>query len=224
MLVLIFLNFLMLDTEPGEDQTKWKPTGTLSFVALFFNGLVFIFGAIMMGLGIYAATELQDSCPPTKDCTNWAVNGVIFLGLFFMVTSVFSLVGLILGATVGKMMVRIADIAFMILVFILLVVGVGFTIVAGAMDDINTTYDKNFADIRTQYEQEDPGLCLDMDDTACRHVIKGKTEGAMKVIAVTVTIVMAALVFVLFLTFQAVHIYRSADDESSKEEEEAAED
>ena len=36
--------------------------------------------------------------------------------------------------------------------------------------------------------------------------------------------VMAALVFVLFLTFQAVHIYRSADDESSKEEEEAAED
>ena len=223
-LVLIFLNFLMLDTEPGEDQTKWKPTGTLSFVALFFNGLVFIFGAIMMGLGIYAATELQDSCPPTKDCTNWAVNGVIFLGLFFMVTSVFSLVGLILGATVGKMMVRIADIAFMILVFILLVVGVGFTIVAGAMDDINTTYDKNFADIRTQYEQEDPGLCLDMDDTACRHVIKGKTEGAMKVIAVTVTIVMAALVFVLFLTFQAVHIYRSADDESSKEEEEAVED
>eukprot|EP01051_Picozoa_sp_SAG22_P005244 SAG22_NODE_305_length_12688_cov_24.723330_2_plen_504_part_00 len=225
MIILVALNVIMLEQQPGEDETKWKPVGTLSRITLGVNGLVFIFGALVMGLGIYAHTELSDNCPLTKECNNWAVVGIIVIGIFFMLTCLFSIVGLVIGSIIGKMMVRITDLVFLVLGFWLMVFGIGFTIVAGGMNDINTTYDDNFSDIRDQYDQQFPGLCDGLDDPQCRAVIKSKVEGAIQIVAIVVGGVVFAMVFFIFLTYQAFHIYRGAvggdSDELDEDEDEA---
>jgi hypothetical protein len=216
-IVLICLNNYMIDNCRVEGS--FGVDGPMKIFGLVFNGIVFLFGMLTTILGIVAQHSLSTDCPDDKDCTNWACVGVIVLGLFFMMVSVLSVVGMLVGKLPGMMMIRVADVIFVVLALTLMVVGIGFAIVAGAMKDINSQYDENFQTVRAQYEQKDPDLCKGMTDAECREVIKLKTEDSTMELVIAIGTISLFYVFVLFFTLQGYYIYtgkgKGDDDDDS---------
>eukprot|EP01050_Picozoa_sp_SAG11_P015275 SAG11_NODE_1963_length_3992_cov_3.333676_2_plen_650_part_00 len=216
--VLVCLNYYMIDNGENDDG-DFEPGGIVKILGLVFNGVVCLFGLITMICGIYVNSTFSDGCPAGKDCTNWAVIGVIVLGVFFILTAILSLVGVILGGFVGKLLLRIANLIFLLLTLFLMIVGVGFAIIAGAMDDINSQYDDNFASVRQQYETQSPGICAGMDDAACKEKIKAKTQDSMTGLLVVLGIICVSFLVVMFLTLEAFYIYKGSDDDDDDDDE-----
>merc|ERR1711865_1234426 len=140
--------------EDDEDGGGFAPGGLSKILGLVFNGIVFLFGFIVMIMGIVVQSDLNSSCPEGQGCTNWQVVGVIVLGIFFFLT---------------------ANLIFLVLLLILMIVGVGFGIIAGALDDVNSKYDDNFEQVKQQYESKNPGLCAQMSNSQCKEKIKAKS-------------------------------------------------
>merc|ERR1711865_1137932 len=138
---------------------------------------------------------------------NWAVAGLIVLGIFFFLCAILSLVGLLLGGFPGKMLIRVANLIFLLFGLLLMIVGVGFAIVAGAMNDINSQYDENFATVRAQYESEDPAICA------------GKAEGSMSGLLVVLGLICFSMLFIMFLTLEAFYIYKGGDDDDDDDDD-----
>ena len=224
--ILVCLNNVMIATDDGA---PWEGVeGILKIVGFVFNGLVLLMGLLTMIGGIVAHVDLTGGCPDGGDCSNWAVSGVITLGIFFFLIAILSVVGLVLGNAIGKLLIRVADLIFVLMALLLMMMGIGFVIVAGAMDDINAKYNDNFEAIRAQYESEQPGYCnnadgTSMSDSQCRAKIKNDAEAGMTAIATILGIVLFIFIFVIYLTFQAVFIYKKGDvdmDVQSDDEDE----
>ena len=145
--------------------------------------------------------------------------GLIVLGIFFFLCAILSLVGLLLGGFPGKMLIRVANLIFLLFGLLLMIVGVGFAIVAGAMNDINSQYDENFATVRAQYESEDPAICAGMAEDACKSKIKDKAEGSMSGLLVVLGLICFSMLFIMFLTLEAFYIYKGGDDDDDDGEE-----
>merc|ERR1740133_179313 len=189
--ILVCLNYYMIDN-CEDDDGNFGVGGLVKILGLVFNGIVCLFGLITMIMGIVVQVGLNEDCPEGKDCTNWAVAGLIVLGIFFFLCAILSLVGLLLG---------------------------GFPIVAGAMNDINSQYDENFATVRAQYESEDPAICANMDEVACKSKIKGKAEGSMTGLLVVLGLICFGMLFIMFLTLEAFYIYKGGDDDDDDDDD-----
>merc|ERR1719473_455463 len=158
-------------------------------------------------------SDLQDGCPAGKDCTNNAVVGLIVAGVFVLLTAIVTLVGIILAGFIGMMLVRIGNLVFLLLALIMLIVGIAFTIIAGAMDEVNKQYEDNFDAVRSQYETQDPNLCASLTDEQCKSKIRDMAAGSNVLIVVLLAIICFSFLFVMFLTLEAFYIYKSSDDE-----------
>ena len=216
--VLVVLNYYMIDN-CEDDDGNFGVDGLFKILGLVFNGVVFLFGFVVMIMGIVVQSDLNSSCPVGQECTNWQVVGVIVLGIFFFLTAILSLVGVILGKFLGMMLVRIANLIFLILLLVLMIVGVGFGIIAGALDDVNSKYDDNFEQVRQQYETKEPGLCAGMDDAECKEKIKAKSTGGMTGLLVVLGIICFSFLFVIFLTLQAFYIYKGGDGDDDDDDD-----
>ena len=214
--VLVVLNYYLIDNSPVEDDEDgggFAPGGLSKILGLVFNGIVFLFGFIVMIMGIVVQSDLNSSCPEGQECTNWQVVGVIVLGIFFFLTAILSLVGTILGGIIGKLLLRIANLIFLVLLLILMIVGVGFGIIAGALDDVNSKYDDNFEQVKQQYESKNPGLCAQMSNSQCKEKIKAKSMEGMTGLLVVLGIICFSFLFVMFLTLEAFYIYKGGGDD-----------
>jgi len=216
--ILVCVNNYMIDN-CEDDDGNFGPDGLWKIIGIVFNGIVALFGLLTMIMGIVAHSDLSGGCPEGKDCTNWAVVGVIVLGIFFILTAILSLVGMLIGKFPGMMMVRVADLILVLLGLLLLIMGIGFAIIAGAMDDINSANESNFAQVRAQYESEDPELCKGLSDSDCRSKIKDKTEGGMLTVVIILGLVCFEFIFVIFLTLQAFYIYKGGDGDDDDDDD-----
>jgi len=220
--ILVCLNNVMIATDEGE---SWEGVdGIMKIVGFVFNGLVLLMGLLTMIGGIVAHVDLSDGCPDGKDCSNWAVYGVITLGIFFFLIAIMSVVGLVLGNAIGKLLIRVADLIFVLMSLLLMMMGIGFVIVAGAMDDINAKYNDNFDTVRAQYESENPGYCGTaatglLSNADCRTKIKTDAESKMTTIAIILGIVCFSFIFIIYLTFQAVFIYKNGDGDDDDDDD-----
>merc|ERR1711865_806238 len=197
--ILVCLNYYMIDN--CEDDGNFGVGGLVKILGLVFNGIVCLFGLITMIMGIVVQV------------------GLIVLGIFFFLCAILSLVGLLLGGFPGKMLIRVANLIFLLFGLLLMIVGVGFAIVAGAMNDINSQYDENFATVRAQYESEDPAICANMDEVACKSKIKDKAEGSMSGLLVVLGLICFSMLFIMFLTLEAFYIYKGGDDDDDDDDD-----
>jgi len=216
--ILVCLNYYMIDN-CEDDDGNFGVGGLVKILGLVFNGIVCLFGLITMIMGIVVQVGLNEDCPEGKDCTNWAVAGLIVLGIFFFLCAILSLVGLLLGGFPGKMLIRVANLIFLLFGLLLMIVGVGFAIVAGAMNDINSQYDENFATVRAQYESEDPAICAGLVEDACKSKIKDKAEGSMSGLLVVLGLICFGMLFIMFLTLEAFYIYKGGDDDDDDDDD-----
>ena len=218
--ISICLNFYMIDNCDPDDEDddedaadKWMPDGTVKMASLILSGIVGLFGLLLMIFGIVAYQSLSSgACPEGKDCTNWAVVGIIILGTFFFLLAILNVVACFIGGFLGKNIMRILSLVWIVLAFVLLLVGICFALVAGAISSINKEYDLNFAKVRADANQADATLCpATMSDDACKAKLKTKTEDSFNAIALVLAFVCAGFIVVLYLTLQAVKLF-SADD------------
>ena len=223
------LNVYMIDNCDPDDEDddedaadKWLPDGNVKLISLLLTAIVGLFGLLLMIFGIIAHSELSGgACPAGKDCTNWAVVGIIVLGTFFFLLAGLNVAAVMLGGFIGKNIMRILTIVWVVLAFILLLVGIAFALVAGAISSINEEYDLNFAKVREQANQQDATLCPKaMTDAECKNKLKTKTEGSFNTIAIVLGITCAGFVFVLYVTLQAVKIFRADEGDDDEDGDE----
>lgn len=108
------------------DLLSTHAQGAIFFVA----GIVHVVSLVLGGTplspsGLHAFTTVVESSP--CDCA--------FLG------------------TIGRLMLRIVNLIYMVMTLLLLVFTLFFALIAGAIDSINTEYDLNFAEIRKSVEK-----------------------------------------------------------------------
>ena len=169
-LLLVLNNWMVNNCVGGEDDEetgKWKPEGAAFIAGCVLNGIVLLFGLLTIILGAVANSDLNEGCDSVDggaDCVNWACISIIVLGCFFFVVAGFSTGGLVMGGFLGRNIVRISNLCLVFLAFFLMLAGIAFAIVAGAITSINEEYDLKFEKIRAQYEQADCNICADGDD------------------------------------------------------------
>jgi len=212
MLILVCINYYMIDN-CEDDDGNFGAGGIVKILAFVFNGVVLLFGLIVIIVGAIVMNDLDAGCPPGKDCTNFAVVGVIVVGVFTFLTAVVSLVGVILGGFIGKMLLRIGNLVFLLLALFMLIIGIAFAIIAGAMDDVNKQYEENFDTVRAQYESQDPTLCAGLTDRQCKSKIQTLAASSNTGIVILLGIICFSFLFVMFLTLEAFYIYKGGSDD-----------
>ena len=227
--ISICLNIFMADNynpdEEDDDEDaadKWAPDGIVKIISLVFTGLVGLFGLLLTIFGIVAYNELSSGggCPEGQDCTSWAVIGIVVLGLFFLILAGLNIAAVMMGGAIGKLLVRLLVLIWFVLGFVLLLVSICFAIVAGAISSINEQYDLNFAKVREQANQADDGICpTSMSDALCKTKIKTKTEDAFQIIGIVGAITCLGFLFVIYLSFQAVKIFKNDEGDDDEGDE-----
>jgi hypothetical protein len=203
-------------------------------VANFLNGVVLVLGMLVVAVGALVANELREACLETpalkrEGCVNMVPILVVVLGFFLFVVAGMSLYSLRLGGFIGRNLVRVCTLCFVVLAFCLLMTGIAFAIVAGAITSLSRLFDLEFENIRMQAEQEDCNICASGDDadddgcldekyttSRCRGKLKRQAEDHLDTIVVLLGGVCAGFVVVLYLTLQAVHIFVSRRTFSSQ--------
>ena len=227
--ISIMLNMYMIDNCDPDDEDededapdKWAPQGGIQLLSYVLSGLVGLFGLLMLIAGIMAYSELTSSdCPAESDCTNWAVVGIVLLGAFFFLLGILNGAAVFLGGFIGKSIVRIMTIVWTGLAFVLLLVGICFALVAGAITSINEEYDNNFSKIREQATEAEPSICPStMSDAECKTKIKEETQDAFATIGIVLGITCAGFVFVMYITLLAVKLWRAGDDDDDEDGDE----
>ena len=102
-------------------------------------------------------------------------------------------------------------IVFMVLAFAVLLVGICFAVVAGAVQtmSVNSYDDANFAKIRLQVQKTDPDICpASIDDDACKTAIKDSTEAGFQTLALVLSFVCLFYIALLIFTYEAIKIYK----------------
>eukprot|EP01052_Picozoa_sp_SAG31_P040764 SAG31_NODE_5991_length_2223_cov_1.492938_1_plen_526_part_00 len=225
MFVLVCVNYIVVDRIQDESESK-----LLSLFSYVLNGLVCLFGLLVLIAGSMLLYDLtnEENCPKGQDCTNMAVVGVVVVGLCIFLNTIVSFVGLFLttrGAKlVGVALLRITNLVYLVLGLALLIVGIGFAIIAGALDAVNKQYEDGFDDVRRQYESQDPTICAGMSDVQCKKKIMTAAAGVNLWLVIILGIVCLSFLFVCFLTMQAFYIYKSKDEDEDEDEDEGGAD
>jgi hypothetical protein len=220
-LVLVGINMYMIDNQE-DDEGAFAPDGIFKLLGFAFNGVVGLFGLIVLITGSYVWYDLSQGCPDGESCTNSAVIGLVILGVCVLLTAIVSLVGIILGGGVGMLMLRVANIIFLVCSLFLLICGIAFAIIAGALDETNKQYEDNFDNMRAQYESQTPNACHGLTDDECRAKIKAAAASSNTMIVILLGIICLSFLFVMFLTLEAFYIYKSgSDDDDAGEDEDA---
>lgn len=210
--ILVSVNLYMIDNQVDDDD-GFAPEGIFKILGLVFNGIVGLFGLIVIIAASVIYYDLQEGCPEGEDCTNTAIIGLIVTGVFCLLTVILAVVGMILAGIVGMMLIRIANIVFMVLCLVLLICGIAFAVIAGALDETNKQYEENFDSVRAQYESQDPTVCLGMNDAACRDKIRDMAASSNTTIVVVLGLINLSFLFVMFLTLEAFYIFKGGDDD-----------
>lgn len=212
----MILNAYVMETGASmedEDDEEGESNGIpLKIPGLVLAGIEALFGLLLLIFGIVANSELTDDATCAAgdvECTNFAVIMVCVMGAIFFVAGIVHVVSLVLGGTIGRLMLRIVNLIYMVMTLLLLVFTLFFALIAGAIDSINTEYDLNFAEIRKSVEKAKPGYCTlangnPMSDYECKHQIMNDTKGDLRVLAVILSIANMGMLVVLYITLQAV--------------------
>lgn len=210
-----------------ETEGRWAPEGTMYGVANLLNGIVLVFGLLLVAVGYWCHLELEAGCHETpglsnQTCVNLASLGVGFLGFFHFLVAGLSLYSLRLGGFLGRNLVRVCTLLLIVLAFFLMLTGIAFAIVAGAITSLSRLFDLEFDTIRLQAEQEDCNICATGTDadgdgcfdekyttSRCRGKLKRQAEDHLDTIMTLLGGVCAGFLGVLYLTLQAVHIFVS---------------
>merc|ERR1712188_332905 len=145
----------------------------------------------------------SDGCPEGQECTNAANIGVILLGVFVILTGIVSIVGVFLGGTTGMMILRIANLVFLLCCLFVLICGIASAVIAGALDETFKQYEDNFDSVRAQYESQAPPLCQGLDDDACKQKIMAAAGSSNNGVVIVLGIICFSFLFVTFLTLEA---------------------
>ena len=226
------------DAQGGDEGDKWRPSGGYFLLGSIFNIAVLLFGLATAILGVLAYIDLTEGCEQTQgledeSCINWACIGVINLGTFLFTLAGVSLWGLRMGGFLGRNLVRVSNICFVVLAFLLLLTTIAFGMISGAVTPINREFDLHFPTVRSQAELQDCNVCASGDDidedgcnddrytdSRCRAKLRRQTEENLTIVMELLLFVCAGFVAILWLTLQAVKIYSGATDDDSDDEDE----
>lgn len=198
-----------------------EPGMTPLAVKIITHVLLAIVGAMGIALAVLAylgTQELTKDCPPGGDCTNNAIWISIGVGIgLFVATFVTALA----VCTNKKTMIKIMAAVFVMFSTILFMSSLFLSIVAGAMETINTEAEMNFPELRAQYEQKDPAYCTKTDDNKesdtfgeeismknpeCRKKIKMDIEEQLAPVAGYGVMVCMGMMLVMFYTFRVIKV------------------
>ena len=177
------------------------------------NGLTAAAGIAMTVASYLGDEKLAEGCPPGGDCSNSVVTvvGVVGVGLFLL--GVATLVSLNLPMqTVGKLAIRVINVGYAALGFLLLVCGVFVSIISGGVESMQAATDDNFPELRRQYETQDPDYCVKdrrpMTDDDCRQKILADIESMVLTLAVVAFVLAVGMVAVMYVTLRAIKMMK----------------
>merc|ERR1712224_584818 len=107
---------------------------------------------------------------------------------------------------------------FLLSSLFVLICGIAFAVIAGALDATNKQYEENFDSVRAQYESQDPTVCHGMDDAACRDKIRDMAASSNTTIVVVLGLINLSFLFVMFLTLEAFYIFKGGDDDDDDDD------
>merc|ERR1711907_246337 len=222
--ILTCINLYLVDIEV-DDEDGWKPEGIMKIFSLVFNGIVLLFGLIVIIAGAYMYSTLSsDNCPEGADCTNWSVISIIIVGLAVFGTATVSIVAVaVLGGTLGCTMLRVTNVVFLLTALLTLICGIAIAIIAGALDESNKQFEENFDTVRAQYEQKDPNVCKPggqtLSDAECKNVIRGLVSEANTGVVIVLTIICFSFLGVAFFTLEAFYIFKAKGDDDDDDDD-----
>merc|ERR1711907_649826 len=217
--VLVTINYYMIDNQRDDDDS-FAASGTPKILGLVLSGNVLLFGLIVVIAGAIIMSDLEDGCPAGQECTSTANIGVILVGVFVLLTAIVSIAGTFLGGTIGMMILRIANLVFLLSSLFVLICGIAFAVIAGALDETFKQYEDNFDSVRAQYESQDPGLCQGLDDDACKQKIMAAAGSSNNGVVIVLGIICFSFLFVTFLTLEAFYIFKGSDDDDDGDDDE----
>ena len=219
-----------------ETEGRWNPDGSMLLLCSILNGAVLLLGLLTVVAGYVANDVLTSSCEETPGLHNEAcVTGAAMiiggLGFFLFVVAGISLYALRLGGFLGRNLVRMCTLCFTILAFFLMVIGIAFAIVAGAVTSLSRMFELEFDTIRLQAEQQDCNICAEGGDSdgdgcnderfttsRCRGKLRRQAEDHMSTVVMLLGVVCSGFIVILYLTLQAVKIFGDGDDDDDDDE------
>ena len=106
----------------------------------------------------------------------------------------------------------------------LLICGIAFAVIAGALDETFKQYEDNFDSVRAQYESQDPGLCYGLDDETCKEKIMNIAASSNNGVVILLGLICFSFLFVTFLTLEAFYIFKNGDADDSDDDDDDGED
>merc|ERR1711871_450254 len=216
--VLVTINYYMIDNQRNDDDS-FEASGLPKILGLVLSGIVLLFGLIVVIAGAIIMSDLEDGCPAGQECTSTANIGIILVGVFVLLTAIVSIAGTFLGGFIGMMILRIANLVFLLSSLFVLICGIAFAVIAGALDETFKQYEDNFDSVRAQYESQDPGLCQGLDDDACKQKIMAAAGSSNNGVVIVLGIICFSFLFVTFLTLEAFYIFKGGDDDDDDEDD-----
>merc|ERR1719218_103820 len=167
-------------------------------------------------------SDQEDGCPAGQECTSSANLGIILVGVFVLLTAIVTIVGIFMGGFIGMMILRIGNLVFLLSSLFVLICGIAFAVIAGALDETFKQYEDNFDSVRAQYESQDPGLCQGLDDDACKQKIMAAAGSSNNGVVIVLGIICFSFLFVTFLTLEAFYIFKGGSDDDGEDSDDSS--
>lgn len=224
-----------------DDDMKWNESiPTLwKFAVFLFDGIVILlaFAMVIVGLVGFFQLKKEENCPLLKVGKNCNVIStgflmVTFVGLGLLATSTLIILGIVVSL---KLMLRVANIVFVGLCFVLLILTIMVGLATGALGSSVTQFNENYETMRNDIRKisdrdefkyfcatpcDDDSSCTNIPETGydnkdaeeCKEDVKDKVESYMTTIGITVAAICGFLVAILFFTNLAIGIWKSNEE------------
>ena len=173
------------------------------WISLLLTNVVMLFSLLLLIIGKRAHATLSGKlchslwASLSRSLCSW---GIIVLGSTFTYITFLSLCW-----SHNRRIMRIATVMWIVLAFLLLLNGVCFALVTGAITSIDDQHDLDFGKVREQANQTDDTTCpMSLLDAACKEKIKQRAENSFQVIGSVLAFTCVGFVFVFYVTLRAV--------------------
>lgn len=149
-----------------NDDGDFSIEGFNKIILFVLNGLVALFGLIIVVIGVVVLASVNSDCPlePQASCPTLSILMIVVVGSGILLVAGFVLVGAVIQM---KLLIIVANLVFTVLCLALLLVATGLGLAAGVLGEASTQYDDNWEEARDNIRktglEEVADFCLDVD-------------------------------------------------------------
>lgn len=219
--ILAWNNMLIHFPSFRNDDGKFEVgLGPFTLIAYAVNGLLVIFGILLIAIGGASLSQIQKTCPDGEDCPGLLNIAVMCLGGF-----IFLAAGLVIFSVVKSVefTLVLGNLLLTLFAFLIGFVVIALGLSAEVLSTASALYDDNWTTIRDStrkipkfeefcYNTDSAGELVEMSDVECQSEVEDFVRGNMRTIGISCITLCGFIAFVLFVTLKAVHIWKNSGD------------